>query len=240
MDRKKLWVASVLIICLFSAFMIISFGLNLVSDMLEPAEHNMDNASFNNSNHELTGTSAAIINFTTFVKGITPLAVYNYFSYKINWKLFKKDNSYEKSTYSTSDGNIQRWANNIKKDYTLNNNQEKGEAVFNYTYEKIVTKWHVHDNTACPIQDVAKYHEANCAETARIVYNLALAVGIPPQDVRYVHSTLQHHYWVQIRWDGNWTNIDASHAADDTYHVTKFGLSEPASDIQAIPANEVA
>lgn len=154
--------------------------------------------------------------------------------------MFKKDNSYEKGTYSQSNPYIKEWANDIKKNYPLNNNQEKGEAVFNYTYYHIVTKWHVHDNTACPIQDVAKYHEANCAETSRIIYNLCLAVGIPKEDVRYVHSTLQHHYWVQIRCDSHWTNVDASHAADDTYHVTKFGLSEPANDVQAISEDGVA
>jgi len=239
MDKKKLRVAGVLIICLFSAFMIISFGLNSVTEIFKPAEYNV-NTSFNNSTPELTGAPTAITNFTTFIKGITPVAVYNYVSYEINWKLFKKDNSYEKDSYSTSDDNIQRWANDIKENYPLNNNQEKGEAVFNYTYEKIVTKWHVHDNTACTIRDVANYHEANCAETSRIVYNLCLAVGIPKEDVRYVHSSLQHHYWVQIRYNGNWINIDASHAGDDTYHITAFGLSEPASDVQAIPEDEVA
>lgn len=195
----------------------------------------LNSASADNSTPEATAVSTAIVNF----KGITPVATYNYILYKVNWHLFKKDNSYEKGTYSTS-GNIQNWADDIKKKYPLNNNTQKGEAVFNYTYGKIVTKWHMHGNTACPIRDVAKYHEANCAETSRIVYNLALAVGIPKEDVRYVHSALQHHYWVQIRCDGNWIDVDASHAADDTYHVTKFGLSQPASDAKPIPGDEVA
>jgi hypothetical protein len=185
---------------------------------------------------EAAAISTAIIDF----KGITLVAAYNYISYEINWKLFKKDNSYEKGTYSQSNEYIQNWANDVKKNYPLNNNTQKGEAVFNYTYYHIVTKWHLHDNTACSIQDVAEFHEANCAETSRIVYNLALAVGIPPQDVRYVHSALQHHYWVQIHCDGNWTNVDASHAADDTYHINKFGLSEPASDVQPISENQLA
>jgi len=117
---------------------------------------------------------------------------------------------------------------------------ERGEAVFNYTYTEIVRKWHAHYNTACTIDDVAKYREANCAETARITHNLCLAVGIPKEDVRYVYSSFQHHYWVQIRCDGNWTNVDPSHADDYTYHVTKFGLSEPASDVQAIPEDQIA
>jgi len=233
-NRKNL-IFGVLIgaFCLVFAFTFILFGL----DVFGPAEYNV---SFNNSTAEATGAYAAIINFKTFIMGITPLAAYNYVLYKTNWHLFKKDNSYQKGTYSPSNEYIKEWANDIKKGYPLNNNQEKGEAVFNYTYEKIVTKWHVHDNTACPIQDVAKYHEANCAETARIVYNLALAVGIPKEDVQYVHSALQHHYWVQIRCNGNWTNVDPSHAADDTYHVTAFGLSEPAGDTQVVPSDEIA
>ena len=212
MDRKNLLIAGIAIIVLVIVVLIFYANTN-----------------------EAT-VSTAIIDF----KGTTPVAVYNYVSYEVNWKLFKKDNSYEKSTYSTSDNNIQNWANDIKRSYSLNNNTQKGEAVFNYTYAKIVTKWHFHSNTACSIQDVAKYHEADCAETARIVYNLALAVGVPPQDIQYVHSAAQHHYWVQIRCDGNWVDVDASHAADDTYHVTKFGLSEPASDVQAIPEDKVA
>lgn len=246
MDRKKLLVAGGLIFaCLVSVFIFFSSDSNSVYGMIDPfLEYNVDNASFYNSTPELTGASTAILNFKTFVNGITTVAVYNYVLHEINWHLFKKDSSYQKGTYSQSNYYIKNWANDIKndkKDYPqLNTNEQKGEAVFNYVYYHVVTKWHVHYNTCCPIQDVAKYHEANCAETARIVYNLCLAVGIPKEDVRYVHSVLQHHYWVQICCDGNWTNVDASHAADDTYQVTKFGLSEPASDVQVVSESQVA
>lgn len=237
MNRKNLIFGGLIgVFCLVFAFIFILFG----SGVFGPVGNNVDNASFNNSTPETTKVSAAILNFKTFVNGITPLAIYNYVSYKINWHLFGKDNSYQKGTYSQSNYYIKTWAKDIKKEYPLNNNAQKGEAVFNYTYEKIVPKWHAHDNTACPIQDVAKYHEANCAETARIVYNLCLAVGIPREDVQYVHSASRKHYWVQIRCDGNWTDVDPSHAGDDTYHVTTFGLSEPASDLQAIAEDEVA
>lgn len=231
MGRKNLLIGG--LICAIVALVIL---IVIPISIINPS---MEKNAVNNSTPEATGISAAIINFKIFVNGITPVAVNNYISHEINWHLFKKDNSYEKGTYSQSNY-YTNWTNDIKKDYPLNNNTQKGEAVFNYTYYHIVTKWHVHDNTACPIQDVTKYHEANCAETSRIVYNLALAVGIPPQDVQYVHSASQHHYWVQIRCDGHWVDVDASHAADDTYHVTKFGLSERASDVQAIPTDKVA
>ncbi len=75
MDRKKLLVAGVLIgfiICLFSAFMIISFGLNLVSEIIDPLpEYNIDNASFNNSTPELTAVSVARLNFGTSFNEVT-------------------------------------------------------------------------------------------------------------------------------------------------------------------------
>jgi hypothetical protein len=171
----------------------------------------------------------------------TPSAVYHYVSLKINWYLFGTDNSYQKSTYSQLNGYIRNWANVIKENNPqANTNYEKGEAVFNYVFNNIVTYWHVHDNTACPIQDVAKDHEANCAETARITYNLALAVGISKNDVRYVHSESKKHYWVQIRCDGVWKDCDPSHACAQTYNVTAFGLSEPATDVQSIQEYEVA
>lgn len=240
MKRNLLIAGGLMAACVVSIIIFVPYGLNSVSGMLYPfSEYNAYNSSFNNSNTGLTETSTAMINFKTFVNGITPIAVYNYVLHEINWHLFKKDNSYEKSTYLQSNY-YTNWANDIKKSYPLNDNRQKGEAVFNYTYGKIVTKWHVHDNTACPIQDVAKYHEANCAETTKIVYNLCLAVRIPKEDVQCVHSTLQHHYWVQIHCDGRWIDLDASHAADETYHVTKFGLAEPASDVQAISVDEVA
>jgi len=80
-------------------------------------------------------------------------------------------------------------------------------------FYNVVTYWHVHDNTVCPIEDVAKYHEANSAETARIVYNLCLALGVPEGDVRYMHSESKKHYWVQIYCgDKGWVDCDPSHA----------------------------
>lgn len=68
MDRKLLVAGGLigLIICLFSAFMIISFGLNLVSEIIDPfLKYNDDNylASFNNSTPELTAASIARLNF---------------------------------------------------------------------------------------------------------------------------------------------------------------------------------
>jgi len=176
------------------------------------------------------------------VENITPVSVYNYVSLKINWHLFKKDNSYQKGTYSQSNYYIKTWANDIKNKYPLNNNQEKGEAVFKYVFNNVVTKWQAHYNTACPIQDVAKYHEADCAESARITYNLCLKVGIPKNDVRYVHSASNTHYWVQIRCNGKWKNCDPSRAYKNhkTYPVTKFGDWKPAPDWRPIPEGDVA
>jgi hypothetical protein len=165
----------------------------------------------------------------------------NVFLNKINYRLFGENNNYPKSTYSQSNYYIQKWANDIQKNNPqANTNYDKGEAVFEYVFNNVVTFWHVHDNTACPIQDVVEYHEANCAETARIVYNLCLAVGIPKEDVRYVHSESKKHYWVQICCDGNWTDCDPSHACAQTHNVTAFGLSEPANDVQTISEDEIA
>ena len=230
MDKKNLLVFA-LIGVIIALVVLIAIPISVINSV-------ENNGVFNNS-AEVTSISASLIGYKVFVNGITPVAVYNYVSKEVNQHLFKKDNSYEKGTYSKSDYYI-KWTNDIKSNYSLNNNQEKGEAVFNYTYYHIVTKWHAHGNTLCSIQDVANYHEANCAETSRIVYNLCLAVGIPKEDVQYVHSASQHHYWVQVRCGGNWTNIDASHAADDTYNITKFGLAQPASDVQVILEDQIA
>ncbi|MBP1946928.1 hypothetical protein [Methanobacterium petrolearium] len=149
----------------------------------------------------------------------TPLAIYNW--------LFSKffGNDYQKSTYSPSNPYIQEWANDIKGNYTLNTNYDKGQAVFNYVFYNVVTFWHAHNNICCPIEDVAKYNEANCAETTRIVYNLALASGIPKDDVRCVYLEEEHHYWVQIRCDGEWKDCDPSHAYTNNkeHIVRKFG-----------------
>jgi hypothetical protein len=66
MDRKNLLIAGGLIgviICLFSAFMIISFGLILVSEIINPfPEYNVYNASFDNSTPEATAKSVARLN----------------------------------------------------------------------------------------------------------------------------------------------------------------------------------
>nr|WP_319372961.1 hypothetical protein [uncultured Methanobacterium sp.] len=236
MGRKNLIFGSLaLVICLFSVF--IFFDLDLPPGM-EPAGSDVNNVSFNKSSEEMTAYML-MLKFKTFVKGVTPLAAHNFFSVKFNWHVFGKDNSYQKGTYSQSNY-YKIWADDIKRDYPLNDNRERGEAVFNYTYIEIVRKWHAHYNTACTIDEVAKYHEANCAETARIVYNLCLAVGIPKEDVQCVHSASKRHYWVQVRCDGNWTDVDPSHAEDYTYHITKFGLSKPANDLKVIPEDEVA
>ena len=68
MDRKKLPVAGVLIgfiICLFSAFMVISFGLNLISEIAGQNHFNsssFSNTSFNNSTPEATAIFIARLN----------------------------------------------------------------------------------------------------------------------------------------------------------------------------------
>jgi hypothetical protein len=75
MDRKKLLAAGVLIgfiICLVPAFMIISFGLTSVSEIIHPLpEYNADNASFNNLTPELTAVSIARLNFGTAFNEVT-------------------------------------------------------------------------------------------------------------------------------------------------------------------------
>ncbi len=180
--------------------------------------------SIASSNPELKGVSEAITNFKTSINGITPLATYYW-----GLHILKADKNIDpEGTYSPSDENIQAWAKDIKKNYPLNNNSQKGEAIFNYTYQKIVPKWHLHYNTLCSVNDVAQYHEANCAETSRIVYNLALALDIPEKDVRYVHRP--HHYWVQINCNGTWVNVDASHYYD-ALNVTEFGRVGPTNGI---------
>lgn len=180
--------------------------------------------SISSSNPELKGVSEAITNFKTSIGGITPLATYYWGLHILN----ADKNSDPEGTYSPSDENIQAWAKDIKKNYPLNNNRQKGEAIFNYTYQKIVPKWHLHYNTLCSVNDVAQYHEANCAETSRIVYNLALALNIPEKEVRYVHRP--HHYWVQINCNGTWVNVDASHFYD-ALNVTEFGRVGPMNGI---------
>ncbi len=176
------------------------------------------------SNPELKGASDAITGLKTSITGITPVATYYW-----GLHIIKADkNTDPKSTYSPSNEHIQTWAKDIKKNYSLSDNREKGEAIFNYTYQKIVTKWHFHANTLCPINTVAQYHEANCAETSRIVYNLALALNIPEKDVRYVHRP--GHYWVQINCDGTWVNVDASHFYDGD-NITEFGRVGPTNGI---------
>lgn len=206
MDRKSLLILGSLIA--FSVIIIVLFIIPSISD----------------SNPELNGVSDAITSFKTAITGITPLATYYW-----GLHILKADkNQYPEGTYSPSDENIQVWAKDIKEKYPLNNNRQKGEAIFNYTYQKIVTKWHFHANTLCPIDAVAKYHEANCAETSRIVYNLALSLDIPEKDVRYVHRP--GHYWVQINCNGTWVNVDASHFYD-TLKVTEFGSVGPTNGV---------
>lgn len=117
MDRKKLLVVGGFIICVFAAFIFLLFG----SGVFGPEKYN-DNVSADNSTPESTGVSAAFLNFKTFVKGISPLAIYNYVSYKGNWHLFGKDNSYQKGTYSQSNYYKKTWADDIQKNYPLNNN----------------------------------------------------------------------------------------------------------------------
>jgi hypothetical protein len=213
MDRKNLLIGVSLIavvVLMFTLFVIPSIG---------------------SSNPELKGVSDAITNFKTSISGITPLATYYW-----GLHILKADkNSDPVVTYSPSDENIQIWAKDIKKNYPLNNNRQKGEAIFNYTYQKIVTKWHLHTDTLCPIDAVATNHEANCAETSRIVYNLALALDIPEKDIRYVHRP--HHYWVQINCDGTWINVDASHFYD-WQNVTEFGLVGPTDGMH--PQTEIS
>lgn len=67
MDRKKLLVAGGFIICLFAAVMIISFGLNLVSEIIDMPflkyNDDSDYTSFNNSTSEATAVSIARLNF---------------------------------------------------------------------------------------------------------------------------------------------------------------------------------
>ena len=202
MDRKNLLIGASLIV-----LMVLIITLFVIP-------------SIASSNPELKGVSEAITNFKTSINGITPLATYYW-----GLHILKADKNIDpEGTYSPSDENIQAWAKDIKKNYPLNNNSQKGEAIFNYTYQKIVPKWHLHYNTLCSVNDVAQYHEANCAETSRIVYNLALALDIPEKDVRYVHRP--HHYWVQINCNGTWVNVDASHYYD-ALNVTEFGRAGP-------------
>ncbi|PKL66868.1 MAG: hypothetical protein CVV28_08320 [Methanobacteriales archaeon HGW-Methanobacteriales-1] len=206
MDRKNLLIGASLILVI--AIIVILFCIPLIGS----------------SNPELKCVSESITNFKTSMGGITPTAIY-YWSRHI-LKLDK--NSDAEGTYSPSNENIQRWAKDIQKNYPMNGNHQKGEAIFNYTYQKIVTKWHFHANTLCPINTVAQYHEANCAETSRIVYNLALALDIPKKDVRYVHRP--GHYWVQINCNGTWVNVDASHFYDGD-NVTEFGKIGPTNGV---------
>lgn len=206
MDRKNLLILASLI-----AIMVIIITLFVIPAIAS-------------SNPELKGVSEAITNFKTSINGITPLATYYW-----GLHILKADKNIDpEGTYSPSDDNIQAWAKDIKNNYPLNNNSQKGEAIFNYTYQKIVPKWHLHYNTLCSVNDVAQYHEANCAETSRIVYNLALALDIPEKDVRYVHRP--HHYWVQINCNGTWVNVDASHYYD-ALNVTEFGMVGPTNGI---------
>jgi hypothetical protein len=79
MDRKKLLVAGGLIgliICLFPAFMVISFGLNLVSEMFKIGTYDADTGSFNNSTPELTAVSIAKLHFGEGFSRVTVDDVY--------------------------------------------------------------------------------------------------------------------------------------------------------------------
>lgn len=76
MDRKTLLISAGLICILFiSAFIFISFAVNLVSEISEPVEYH-DNSSFNNSTPELTAVSIAKLNFGTAFNDVSVGDVY--------------------------------------------------------------------------------------------------------------------------------------------------------------------